>query len=38
MKDFKAANEIFLSTEIRLKSSNESSFQSGELKSNQWKV
>ena len=32
MKDFKAVSEFFLSTEIRLKSSNESSFQSGEMK------
>ena len=32
MKDFKAVNKFFLSTEIRLKSYNESSFQSGEMK------
>ena len=32
MKDFKAVNEFFLSTEIRLKSSNENSFQSREMK------
>ena len=31
-KDFKAVNEFFLSTEIRLKSFNESSFQRGEMK------
>ena len=32
MKDFKTVNEFFLSTEIRLKSSNESSYQSGKMK------
>ena len=31
MKNFKAVNEFFLSTEIRLKSSNESSLQSKEM-------
>ena len=32
MKDLKAINEFFMSTEIRLKSCNESIFQSGEVK------
>ena len=32
MKQFKAENEFFLSTDIRLKSSDKSSFQGGKMK------
>ena len=32
MKDFKTVNKFFLSTEIRLRSFNESSIQCGEIK------